>query len=122
MRAEDTQMFAEAAASGRLVAAQFTAPLAALALVPALALPWLNRRAWPALLLVFAALFCFAVVVIVGANPQRDIQNTWVARVVFLPSFALVALLIGAGWAILWHGIAGWTLRHKAAIRAPEES
>ena len=96
---------------GRLVAAQFTAPLAALALVPALALPWLNRRAWPALLLVFAALFCFAVVVIVGANPQVDVQNTWVARVVFLPSFALVALLIGAGWAILWNGIAAGARR-----------
>ena len=106
----------------RLVAAQFTAPLAALALLPVLGLPWLNRRAMPPVLLVLVALFCFAVVVIVGANPQRDIQNTWVARVVFLPSFALVALLIGAGWAILWHGIAGWTLRHKAAIRAPEES
>ena len=100
---------------GRLVAAQFTAPLAALALLPMLGLPWLNRRAIPPVLFILVALFCFAIVVIVGANPQRDIQNTWVARVVFLPSFALVALLIGAGWAILWHGIAGWTLRHKAS-------
>ena len=82
----------------------------------------MNRRAWPALLLVFAALFCFAVVVIVGANPQVDVQNTWVARTLFLPSFALVALLIGTGCAILWNGIAGWTLRHKVAIRGPEES
>ncbi len=82
---------------GRLAAAQFTAPLAALALVPALGLPWLNRRARPALLLVLAALFCFAVVVAAGANPRMDIQNTWVARVLFLPAFALVAVLIGVG-------------------------
>ena len=99
----------------RLVTSQFTAPLAALALVPVAALRRLDRRAQAALLLVLGAWFCFAVVVLVGANPQVDVQNTWVARTLLLPSFALVALLIGAGWAILWHGIAGWTLRHKAS-------
>ena len=99
----------------RLVTSQFTAPLAALALVPVLALRRLDRRAQAAFLLVLGAWFCFAVVVLVGANPQVDVQNTWVARTLFLPSFALVALLIGAGWAILWHGIAGWTMRHKAS-------
>ena len=107
---------------GRLLAAQYAAPLAALALVPVVALRRLDRRAQAALLLVLGAWFCFAVVVIVGANPQVDVQNTWVARTLFLPSFALVALLFGAGWANLWNGIAGWTLRHKAAIRGPEES
>ena len=107
---------------GRLLAAQFAAPLAALALVPVVALRRLDRCAQAALLLVLGAWFCFAVVVIVGANPQVDVQNTWVARTLFLPSFALVALLIGTGCAILWNGIAGWTSRHKAAIRGPEES
>ena len=92
---------------GRLAAAQFTAPLAALALVPVLALRRLDRRAQAAFLLVLGAWFCFAVVVLVGANPQVDVQNTWVARTLLLPSFALVALLIGAGWAILWNWIAG---------------
>ncbi len=98
----------------RLVRAQFTAPLAALALVPVLGLPWLNRRAWPPLLLVLVALACFAGLVLIGGNPRLDVQNTWVARVVFLPSFALVALLIGVGWAILWHGIAVWSRRHRS--------
>lgn len=107
---------------GRLLAAQFAAPLAALALVPVVALRRLDRRAQAALLLVLGAWFCFAVVVIVGANPQMDVQNTWVARTLFLPSFALVALLIGAGCAILWNGIAEWTSRHEAAIRGPKES
>ena len=92
---------------GRLVAAQFTAPLAVLALVPVLALRRLAYRAQAALLLVLVAWLCFAVVALVGANPQVDVQNTWVARTLFLPSFALVALLIGIGWAILWHWIAG---------------
>lgn len=94
----------------RLLAAQFTAPLAALALVPILALRRLDRRAQAALLLVLGAWFCFAVVVLVGAHPQVDVQNTWVARPLFLPSFALVALLIGVGWAIL----SNWIVRRRA--------
>ena len=106
----------------RLVTSQFTAPLAALALVPVAALRRLDRRAQAALLLVLGAWFCFAVVVLVGANPQVDVQNTWVARTLFLPSFALVALLIGAGWAILWNEIAGWKRRHSAARSGSEES
>ena len=107
---------------GRLLAAQFAAPLAALALVPVAALRRLDRRAQAAFLLVLGAWFCFAVVVLVGANPQVDVQNTWVARTLFLPSFALVALLIGAGWAILWNEIAGWKRRHPAARSGSEES
>ena len=99
--------FRDLAWYGRLVAAQFTAPLAVLALVPVLALRRLAHRAQAALLLVLVAWFSFAVVALVGANPQMDVQNTWVARTLFLPSFALVALLIGVGWAILWHWIAG---------------
>ena len=66
----------------------------------------LELCAQDAFLLALGAWFCFAVVVLVGANPQMDVQNTWVARTLFLPSFALVALLIGAGWAILWNWIA----------------
>ena len=99
----------------RLVAAQFTAPLATLALVPALALPRLNRRAQASILLVLAAFFCFAVVTLVGTHPLLDIQNTWVARTIFLPSFALVALLIGAGWAILGRWIVGQSMRNPPA-------
>ena len=108
----------------RLAAAQFTAPLVLLALVPALGLPWLPRHARPPILLVLAAFVCFAIVVLIGANPIPDIQNTWVARVVFLPSFALLAWLIGAGGAILWQGTAGWIARKSAAQDAetPKET
>ena len=68
-----------------------------------------------ALLLVLAAWFCFSVVVVVGDNPQVDVQNTWVARTIYLPSFALVALLMGVGWAILWNGIAGRARQSRGA-------
>lgn len=82
----------------RLAAAQFTAPIVALALVPAPALPWVPRKARPALILVFVALIFFAVVVLIGANLQPDVQNTYIGRVLFIPSFALLALLAGFGF------------------------
>lgn len=97
----------------RLAAAQFTAPLAALALLPALALPWLPRPAWPPILLVLAAFLGFAPVVIIGANPALDIQNTFVLRTAFLPSFALLAGLIGLALALL--------LRALSRLAAPNQ-
>ena len=108
----------------RLAAAQFPAPLVVLALVPTLGLPWLPRNARPPILLLLAAFACFAIVVLIGANPLPDIQNTWVARVVFLPSFALLAVLIGAGGAVLWHGIDGWIAQKSATHNAatPKET
>lgn len=103
----------------RLAAAQFTAPLAALALLPALALPWLPRRALPPLLLILAALLCFAPVVIIGANPAHDIQNTFVLRTAFLPSFALLACLIGLALALLLHALSRFTAPHQPAPQEP---
>ncbi len=96
--AEPMAFFRDLAWYFRLTAAQFTAPIVALALVPALALPWMTRKAQPALILVFAALGIFAVVVLIGANPQPDVQNTVIGRVIFIPSFALLALLAGLGF------------------------
>lgn len=86
---------------GRLAAQQFTAPLAALAVVPVLALRRLNHHALGSMLLVLAAFLIFSAGIVIGANPQPDIQNTWVGRVLFLPSFALLALLAGIGLALL---------------------
>lgn len=85
----------------RLAAAQFTAPLAALALVPAGALPWLPRSGRKTLALVLAAFAAFAGAVLIGARPSPDVQNTFAARVLFIPSFALLALLAGLGLALL---------------------
>ena len=86
---------------GRLAAQQFTAPLAALAIVPVLALRRLNHHALGSMLLILAAFLLFSAGIVIGANPQPDIQNTWVGRVLFLPSFALLALLAGIGLALL---------------------
>ena len=85
----------------RLAAAQFTAPLAALALVPAGVLPWLPRPGRRTLALALAAFAVFALGVLIGANPMPDVQNTFAARVLFIPSFALLALLAGLGLALL---------------------
>lgn len=90
----------------RLAISQFTAPLAALALIPILGLPGLSRRVLSTLLLILAAFFCFAILVLIGLDPQMDVQNTWVARIVFIPSLALVVLLAGLGLAILLHILA----------------
>ena len=87
----------------RLATAQFTIPLAALALIPALGLPWMPRHARKPIGFILAALFCFSIVVLVGANPQLDIQNTFITRVLFMPSFALLALLCGLGLGMLLH-------------------
>jgi hypothetical protein len=85
----------------RLAASQFTAPLAALALVPLAGLPWLSSPARKSSMLLLAAFFCFALFVLICANPQLDVQNTFIARVIFIPSFALLAIGIGLGLATL---------------------
>lgn len=85
----------------RLATAQFPGPLAALALIPAFGLPWLPNHARKFIGLLLAALFCFSIVVLVGANPHLDIQNSFILRVDFIPSFALLSLLCGLGLGML---------------------
>lgn len=91
----------------RLASSQFTAPILSIALVPALALPWLHRSVRPAVCMLLLAFFCFSVVTLLGANPKLDIQTTFIARALFIPSFAILALLIGLGLAIMLRGLAG---------------
>ena len=98
----------------RLATTQFSAPLTALALIPIYALPWLPRRARKPIFLLLAALFCFSIVVIIGANPQQDIQNTFIVRVYFIPSFALLALWIGLGLTTALHAF-------STTIPSPQE-
>jgi len=103
----------------RLAASQFTAPLVVFALVPLAGLPWLPRNARKSLALVLVAFFCFAILVLIGVNPQLDVQNTFIARVIFIPSFASLAILIGIGSAILLDWIWGRTIWKKST---PETS
>jgi hypothetical protein len=97
----------------RLAAAQFTAPIAALGLIPILGLPWLSREARRSIALVSAAFFCFALLALIGANPQLDVQNSFIARVLFIPSFALLALLAGLGLAILFRAASYFRTRTR---------
>jgi hypothetical protein len=73
--------------------------------VPVLGLPWLSSSARRSIAVLSAAFVCFALLALIGANPQLDIQNTFIARVLFIPSFALLAIWIGLGLAILWGAI-----------------
>ena len=99
---QDPRAFSlQLAAYVRLAASQFTAPVAALALLPAFSLPRLPRPARSSVHLLLLAFFCFAVVVGAGANLPLDVQNTWLGRVLFIPSFALLALLAGIGLSLL---------------------
>jgi len=62
---------------------------------PILSLPWLRHQTRKSIILLLLAWLLFAIGVLIGMNPQLDIQNTFITRVTFIPSFALLALLIG---------------------------
>ncbi len=85
----------------RMAAAQFPFPLAALALVPVVSLPWLKQRARRGMAMVMLATLLFSVVVLIGVNPQLDIQNMLISQVIFIPFFALIALLAGFGFILV---------------------
>lgn len=84
-----------------LLGRQFLLPFSLAALVPVAGLsrfrgPW---RAWGAVCLL--AFFLFSVVMLIGANPAGDIQDTFIQRVKFIPSFALWSLFTGFGFALI---------------------
>lgn len=89
----------------RLAASQFTAPLFSIALVPVVTLPFLRPSARASIRLLSLALFLFSVVTLLGVNPKVDLQTTFLARVIFIPSFGLFAILIGCGLALLLDGL-----------------
>lgn len=89
----------------RLAAAQFTAPILSIALVPLAALPFLRRPARRSLILTALALLLFSVALLAGLNPKLDLQPTHNLRAIFIPSFALLAILIGYGLVIVIDGL-----------------
>ena len=89
----------------RLAAAQYTAPILSIALVPIITFPFLRRSARRFVCLLVLAYCFFGIVTLLGVNPKLDIQTTFIARVFFIPSFAILALLIGCGLAILIDGL-----------------
>jgi len=86
---------------GALLNQQFIFPLLLVALCPLICIsrfrgPWLKW--WAVCLLTF---FMFSVVLVIGSNPRGDIQDSFIQRVRFIPSFALWGVFIGLGFALL---------------------
>ncbi len=90
-----------------LSARQFPVPLLLVGMVPLAALPGLapaaRRRLWFLLL----GLLLFGPVVLIVVNTGRDLQTAWYARTVYIPFFAIWAVLIGCGIAIALGALGG---------------
>jgi hypothetical protein len=85
----------------RLAISQFTAPILLFSLVPAFCLPMLRARARRVVMVILVAFFMFSIITLLGTNPVLDVQTTMIARLLFIPSFAMLAILIGYGFMIL---------------------
>ena len=79
----------------RLLALQFPLPLIALALPSAVLLRSRQSRPW--LLMLLLAFLMYSLVLTWGANPHPDRQTLFFVRVLWIPSYAILALLIGLG-------------------------
>jgi hypothetical protein len=91
---------------------QFVVPVGLLAVLPIVRVPrfrgiWLKW--WGIGLLTF---FMFSMVLLVGASPKGDVQDAFIQRVRFIPSFALWSIFIGLGFVMILDRI--W------AMAAPE--
>jgi len=52
-------------------------------------------------MVILVAFFMFSIITLLGTNPVLDVQTTMIARLLFIPSFAMLAILIGYGFMIL---------------------
>ena len=88
-------------------------PLALLPVIRISAFRGPLRRWWGVFLL---SLLMLTVVMLVGANPRGDVQDTFIQRTRFIPAFTLWGVLIGLGFTML----AAWSTREAdAASTAP---
>ena len=71
--------------------------------------PWLKW--WGTCLLAFTM---FSVVVVIGANPYINVQDSFIQRVKFIPSFALWGIFIGLGFMIILDWISRLTEEQQA--------
>jgi len=76
---------------------QYTAPIAAVALVPFLFLFRLERRMRDWLLTTLWAFFSLSIVLIIFLNPKLDIQTLFIQRVQLIQSHAVFAIWLGYG-------------------------
>jgi hypothetical protein len=80
---------------------QFILPVGLLAVLPIIRISrfrgvWLKW--WVLCLLTF---FMFSVILLIGAGPKADIQDTFIQRVKFIPAFALWSVFIGLGFTMI---------------------
>ena len=88
-----------------LLCRQFMFPLAVFGVLPlfSMAARRLPGMKWWA---VFGlSLFMFTFLLIAGANPKGDVQDSLIQRVKFIPSFAMWSVLVGLGLLLLANGL-----------------
>jgi hypothetical protein len=90
-----------------LIARQFPWPLLLVGGVPLAALPWLPRTHRRPVWLLLLGLLLFGPGVLVILNTATDLQSTWIARTIYIPVFALCAVLIGCGLSLLLGALGG---------------
>lgn len=81
--------------------AQFLGPIAALALLPFVAVRWLGKKNNFWLLTTTAAFIGVGILFIILQNPKIDLQTLFIARVQYIQSHAVYAIWIGYGLLLL---------------------
>ena len=75
--------------------------------------PWLKW--WFLCLLTF---FMCSVIFLIGANPYCDIQDTFIQRVKFIPSFAMWGIFTGFGLLMIFTGLDGKTAQKQEMLQS----
>jgi hypothetical protein len=83
------------AAYARLLAWQFSGPVLILSIAAPTLLKAREQRVW--LLLIFLTCLLYSIALTIGMNPDADIQTLFIGRVQWIPSYSLMAILIGFG-------------------------
>lgn len=83
---------------GKLLLWQFTTPVLFLAGAAAFLLAR-KTRLWT--LALALALFMYTFVLTAGLNPELDLQTLFISRIHWIPSYSMIAILIGIGLSVL---------------------
>jgi hypothetical protein len=86
-------------AYGEMLLWQFTTPVLLPAIFSVFLLKRKEMRFWSLMLLL--AFFMYTAVLTAGMNPSLDIQTLFIGRVLWIPSYSIMAILIGFGLSVL---------------------
>jgi len=92
-----------------LLCQEYICPLALAAFLPIVRVSRFrgpSLKWWCTCLLAF---FMFSVVLVIGANPEGDIQDTFIQRIRFIPSFAMWGIFTGLGFLMIMDWISRLT-------------